>query len=173
MNWDALGAIAELLGAVGVILSVIYLAIQIRSNTSALKTNANWDTHHSFAEVNDYLAQGGEIGEIVRKSTDPEMTMDQFSDKEAFQFQMFARGMFQRLEAQYFQYKAGMLAPEVWSNRIAFNKGLLNLPVWKEFWIIEKGNSQFTEELLDQLAPDEDAAVVFLGQGKDRAPLNH
>ncbi len=30
MNWDAIGAIAELLGAVGVIASLIYLATQIR-----------------------------------------------------------------------------------------------------------------------------------------------
>jgi hypothetical protein len=29
MNWDAIGAIAELLGAIGVIASLIYLARQI------------------------------------------------------------------------------------------------------------------------------------------------
>ena len=30
MNWDAIGAIAELLGAIGVIASLVYLATQIR-----------------------------------------------------------------------------------------------------------------------------------------------
>ncbi len=33
MNWDAIGAIAELFGAVGVIASLVYLAVQIRQNT--------------------------------------------------------------------------------------------------------------------------------------------
>ncbi len=33
MNWDALGAIAELLGAVGVIASLLYLGRQIRQST--------------------------------------------------------------------------------------------------------------------------------------------
>ena len=33
MNWDALGALAELLGALGVIGSLIYLAVQIRNNS--------------------------------------------------------------------------------------------------------------------------------------------
>jgi hypothetical protein len=33
MNWEAIGAIAELLGAIGVIASLVYLATQIRSNT--------------------------------------------------------------------------------------------------------------------------------------------
>jgi hypothetical protein len=29
MNWDAIGAIAELLGAIGVIASLVYLATQV------------------------------------------------------------------------------------------------------------------------------------------------
>ena len=32
MNWDAVGAIAELLGAIGVIASLVYLATQIRQS---------------------------------------------------------------------------------------------------------------------------------------------
>ena len=36
MNWDAIGAVAELLGAIGVIASLIYVATQIRRNTSAV-----------------------------------------------------------------------------------------------------------------------------------------
>ncbi len=32
MNWDAVGAIAELLGAVGVIGSLVYLATQVRQS---------------------------------------------------------------------------------------------------------------------------------------------
>ena len=35
MNWDAVGAIAELLGAIGVIGSLIYLATQVRSSNLA------------------------------------------------------------------------------------------------------------------------------------------
>jgi hypothetical protein len=37
MNWDAVGAMAELLGAIGVILSLVYLAMQIRQNTKSLE----------------------------------------------------------------------------------------------------------------------------------------
>ena len=36
MNWDAVGAIAELLGALGVIISLAYLATQIRQNTAQI-----------------------------------------------------------------------------------------------------------------------------------------
>ena len=36
MNWDAIGAIGEVLGAVAVVASLVYLAIQIRQNTHEL-----------------------------------------------------------------------------------------------------------------------------------------
>jgi hypothetical protein len=32
MNWEAVSAIGQIVGAVGVIISVIYLALQVRSN---------------------------------------------------------------------------------------------------------------------------------------------
>ena len=39
MNWDAIGAIAELLGAIGVIASLIYLATQIRQSRDQMERN--------------------------------------------------------------------------------------------------------------------------------------
>jgi len=37
MNWEALGATAGLLGAIGVLASLIYLGLQIRQNTAWLR----------------------------------------------------------------------------------------------------------------------------------------
>ncbi|MGH0030795.1 MAG: hypothetical protein ACQGVC_13450 [Myxococcota bacterium] len=36
MNWDAIGAVGEILGATGVFASLVYLATQIRDNTRSL-----------------------------------------------------------------------------------------------------------------------------------------
>ena len=35
MNWEAIGAIAELLGAFAIIITLVYLTIQVRQNASA------------------------------------------------------------------------------------------------------------------------------------------
>ena len=47
MNWDAIAAIGEITEAVGVILSLVYLALQIRSqNTeSRLADVTEWTNH--------------------------------------------------------------------------------------------------------------------------------
>jgi hypothetical protein len=39
VNWEALGAIANLVAALGVIATLIYLAIQIRQNSKQLQGN--------------------------------------------------------------------------------------------------------------------------------------
>ncbi len=43
MNWDAIGAVGEVLGALAVVVTLGYLAIQVRQNTSALRiSNENF-----------------------------------------------------------------------------------------------------------------------------------
>jgi hypothetical protein len=40
MNWDAVGAIGELAGALGVIITLAYLAVQLRQNTATVRSNS-------------------------------------------------------------------------------------------------------------------------------------
>jgi hypothetical protein len=47
MNWDALGAIAELLGAIAVFLTLAYLAVQIKQSSKAL----DLQNHFAAAQI--------------------------------------------------------------------------------------------------------------------------
>lgn len=40
MNWEAIGAVGEILGAIAVLLSLAYLAVQIRQNLKPQKAVA-------------------------------------------------------------------------------------------------------------------------------------
>ena len=57
MNWDAIGAIAELLGAVGVIASLVYLARQMGQNARATRAAAYQQLVGSLNET--ILDRGG------------------------------------------------------------------------------------------------------------------
>jgi len=53
INWEALGATANLLAAIGVIATLIYLAIQIRQNSNQLRGSATiavYDYQRSLTE---------------------------------------------------------------------------------------------------------------------------
>ncbi len=51
MNWDAVGAVAELAGAGGVILSLVYLAVQIRQNTKQMERTERAARGAAYQEV--------------------------------------------------------------------------------------------------------------------------
>jgi hypothetical protein len=53
MNWEALGSISALLGAIGVIATLIYLAIQIRQNNNQFRDAATIAVYDSSSH-NDH-----------------------------------------------------------------------------------------------------------------------
>ena len=56
LNWDAIGAIAEIAGAFGVILTLIYLAIQLRQNTKASQITAVQNSVENSARFSELVA---------------------------------------------------------------------------------------------------------------------
>ena len=65
VNWEAIGAIGEVAGAIGVIATLLYLAVQIRQNTRAM-TGATQD---AITERKQFeLRWSSDIGSAMRKS---------------------------------------------------------------------------------------------------------
>ena len=55
MNWDAVGAIAELLGAIAVFLTLAYLALQVRQNANALSHQNDFSAAQIMQALTDTL----------------------------------------------------------------------------------------------------------------------
>lgn len=54
MDWNAIGAIAEVLGVIAVVVSLIYLAIQVRQNTAQLRIDNLRETVRGTLDTNWY-----------------------------------------------------------------------------------------------------------------------
>jgi hypothetical protein len=52
MNWEAIGAIGEVLGAIAVFISLSYLALQIKSNTASMEATSR---HRVANEYRDWI----------------------------------------------------------------------------------------------------------------------
>ena len=55
MDWDAIGAVGEVLGALAVFITLIYLARQVKESNKLAKSSAATDVMNSFGEVNALL----------------------------------------------------------------------------------------------------------------------
>ena len=80
VNWDAIGAIAELPGAAGVVATLATLAGQIRQNSAVVRISNYWQLSAKFVEFSQELVKDPELMEQLesRGFIDTDMYREQF-----------------------------------------------------------------------------------------------
>ncbi len=118
MNWDAIGAIAELLGAVGVIASLVYLAGQIRhsreqmsQNTLAMKAGAYQQISDGFIASSNIAVSTPGFARVVRSAM---ANFEGLSEDDGFQFTLWLNNIMRSFDNVYYQYRTGMLEDDRW-----------------------------------------------------------
>ncbi len=67
MNWDAIGAIGEISGAIAVVATLLYLSKQIRQNSRSVEISALRDTTAQWNHWSEMLATSADLADIVAK----------------------------------------------------------------------------------------------------------
>jgi hypothetical protein len=66
MNWEAIAALSQLIGSIGLFLSIIYLALQVRQGTAMARVTAAQAATATFRDVILPIAQDPELDRIWR-----------------------------------------------------------------------------------------------------------
>lgn len=104
MNWDAIGAIGELTGALAVVISVIYLAIQIRDNTRSSMVTIVQDTIDAFSDLDRLVASTPDLAHIILRGR---VAISNLSPEELLRFECYYSMTFQVLEGWYTGSRGG------------------------------------------------------------------
>ena len=107
MNWEAIGAIGEIIGAVVVMATLIYLAIQMRQNNTLLRSESR-----KALLTNDQasLLVALENTDIFKKMT----SVDKLSFEDQLRLSWIYIIDMRNREFEYFQYCNGVLDEESW-----------------------------------------------------------
>lgn len=106
MNWEAVGAIGEIVGAIAVIATLIYLAIQIRDSAQASRSAAVTDATGGIQAWYQELGSNPQAAELfLHGMSNP----DALSQQDQFQFLMLVHGIFLGFQRSYFLSQAGTL----------------------------------------------------------------
>jgi hypothetical protein len=102
MNWDAIGAIGEIVGAFAVVVTLVYLAQQVRHNTRMARAEMTKDL---------YLASRTAIMDIAAHDRLAEIWADirPFEDEAAARRHTFYQSFFRLYELQFNLAKQGLL----------------------------------------------------------------
>ena len=111
MNWQAISAIAELVGAVGVVASLLYLAVQVRANARASAVEAKLESTRLLNDFVDSLIQSPELNALWLKGR---KNLDALSPEEYIRFSNMSLKAFWFFSAGYFQFRQGTLRDDDW-----------------------------------------------------------
>ena len=96
MSWAELASLAEIVGAIAVVITLIYIAKEIRQNSRALSMNALRDTTAQWNDWSNMLASSGDLADIVVKAT---KDYDSLSDAETLRYGGYVQSFFDNVES--------------------------------------------------------------------------
>jgi hypothetical protein len=126
-----LGNLGDFLGGIGVILTLVYLASQIRQNTrvARLATLQQWVT--TVATVNGAISQSGEFSRIYRAGAENAKSLE---PDERLQFNMHLYQLFNTFESLFFQAEQGAIDQLFFEAKMETMRATLAQPGIRGWW---------------------------------------
>jgi hypothetical protein len=150
MNWDALGAIGEIVGALAVVVTLLYLARQTQNNAQALDATSSREFAYRLSEWHREVARDPELKRIMIKSVSPEL--EEYSDEEWFEFRFLAVSLFRIYETGFIHMNLNVGNREESENHVANARSVIDsFPAWKLFWDNEGSTGSFTSGFIEEV----------------------
>jgi hypothetical protein len=112
MEWQALQAGAEIVAAIGVVVSLVYLAVQVRQNTRSNAAAANQDLLANYVALLSFSWQSPSGSHLFAHALQGSWT--ELSSEEQAAGRQFWVSALRLFEHAYLQHQAGLLPREVW-----------------------------------------------------------
>jgi len=150
MNWEAVGATANLFAALGVVATLIYLAIQIRQNTKAVRSSTIENLIHSLAATAQAAVENEYMVPLMLKAN---AGPDSLTEEERVRLHFWFIMTFRRFEGVYFQRDLGLVDTAVIEGFERSHLSILASKSGKAWWanakeIFNSGFVSYVEELL-------------------------
>ena len=131
MTLEDLGNLGEFLAALGVLVTLVYLAIQIRQNTRTVRSATHQAWVSSAAEVNLLLAESRDFARVYRTGAQDPGKLD---PEELTQFNAFLLQVFRGFEALYFMFLNGSIDATYWNSNVQMGRVLMTTPGIRSWW---------------------------------------
>lgn len=111
MNWEAIAAIGEIIGAIAVVITLVYLTIQLRQNTAAVATATQDSVTAGFNAVNQAVISDEKLAEIFLRGT---ATPESLTAEESVRFSFLMRSWANQWLKLYRLRKSGAITALEW-----------------------------------------------------------
>ncbi len=165
MNWDAVGAAAELIGAIGMVASLFYLGTQIRQNTRTVRTASY---HALVTNLSNLASDVGRDAPTTELFVRGQSDLQSLSATEQRQFGLLLQNLMRNFENIFYQFNEGMIDDVVWQgwrNRIFRYYWQPGVQVWWLTWR-DDCHPEFRALLEGSSPPSGPVVPIYLGGQK-------
>lgn len=139
MNWEAIGAIGEIVGAAGVVVTLVYLAYQIRQNTIYLEQNAlvakvaaQNASNEVLRETRKSIFESLDMAEIYLRGIQKPEELDEVS---LLRYRLIVQNVTEVMLEIYTQTQVTGFSPETWQTQgTTLVQRVLATPGGQWFW---------------------------------------
>ena len=148
MNWEAIGAVGEIFGAGAVVLSLIYLGVQIRNQNREARAAAMHEVAQGFRDIVLPYVDPDFAQVFVRANED----FDALSEAERVQIISAGQRMLRLWEEAYYQHAAGRLDERLWHSIVRQYSAYLSVASLIRVWALRRdfyteGFSEFVDSV--------------------------
>jgi len=163
MNWDAIAAIGQVVGAVLVGITLVYLAIQLRQNTAAMKSSTFLSVSTLMGSNMEIFATHADVAPLFIKA---QAGLDGLSAAERVRFGFLMMMAFRRVETVVVQRHLGAIDPELTHGFERSAMSALRAPGTRQWWETAKGGfSDLFATWVDQQLGSDLPAAMHAGLG--------
>jgi hypothetical protein len=131
MNLNDLANLGQIIGALAVVISLFYVASQIRQNTNAVRSATAQTVHEHFAKWYHLVAADDELAQIVAKGL---RDYGSLSEKERVRFIAAFMSFLSYSQNAFLKWREGLLASPLWMGWQHVIMNLVGAPGGKAFW---------------------------------------
>ena len=173
MDLQTLANLGEVVGAAVVVLSLIYLAVQVRQNTQAQRTENYSRAQDRLAAIQSMLGKDSEISLIVSKGA---LDTSKLTPQERMRFTWSMYEVFGAFEFMFHASRTGAIPEEVWNRWSSAVAWWLTFPGIQAWWQARpipftESFTGFMESLLKDNPTDAEQSQryqEFIAQGKSQ-----
>jgi len=147
MNWDAVGAIAEGIGAFGVIASLLYLSTQLRQNTQSIRDATIHEVVRDYANAGHVLNADPELVAIFYKGL---KDFESLTESESQRFATVMGTSLRLFENLIYQAERGRLDKDAVQGLYAHFEWVIRQSGFRQWWV--RGSTIFSRDFVDYIS---------------------
>jgi hypothetical protein len=146
VNWEAISAIGQIVGAIAVVISLVYLASAVRSNTRATREASMRWLSDNYTQWIRHISGNPDLSELYYRGIHD---FESLKGAELVRFSALMVEAFRRSEEMYYLQLEGRLEPYVWKGIEAGMREFSGYPGIQAWWRFR--SHWFSEEFVKHI----------------------